>query len=370
MCGRVFVVYLYLFLLIYLFILIYFNEFISFLFLQLHHFYACYRAVVRGKIQAMTSQDMMQSKEDREKAAVLASQYFNLACRYSSIFDVRDVGFSAPFLIIMCGFTGSGKSFIAKRLARMLSLQYISSDEVRKTLFASNATALQSSLSRPETDHSSSGSSSNDKEENKLDSGMYSLNNRELVYNEMNKIAWSHLHAIQNDSFSPSRPFGLKELKIDMQKPSSETASSSTSASYSSASSSNVPLPCSVHNGCILDATFLSRKNRAPAYEIAMSTGAIPILLHVCVTDDTAKARIEHRAQKDKTNPSEGTWNVFVNQKKNFEEFDQLVLSSSRAFNENKLVINIDASIDRPWERAYDEIVMKRDIDMQTLRFG
>lgn len=49
-------------------------------------------------------------------------------------------------IIIVCGLPGSGKSFLASRLAQRLSAQYISSDLVRKAMSATGQYTLKDKL--------------------------------------------------------------------------------------------------------------------------------------------------------------------------------------------------------------------------------
>jgi hypothetical protein len=51
--------------------------------LKLVTFYKCYRAVVRGKIQAFAADEPEQQPKDKEQALQQARKYFNLAWRYS-----------------------------------------------------------------------------------------------------------------------------------------------------------------------------------------------------------------------------------------------------------------------------------------------
>jgi aminoglycoside phosphotransferase family enzyme/predicted kinase len=84
---------------------------------ELLPFYECYRAVVRGKVSALRS--------DADIRA--ASRYFDLANSYAwEEFK--------PFLVLICGLTGCGKSALAKALSRRLGLPVISSDATRKAL--------------------------------------------------------------------------------------------------------------------------------------------------------------------------------------------------------------------------------------------
>ncbi len=78
-------------------------------------FFACYRAIVRGKVNAL------RSRVDE------ASCYFKFALHYT--WEEWK-----PFLVMVCGLTGSGKSTLARELGRRLDLPVISSDAVRKAM--------------------------------------------------------------------------------------------------------------------------------------------------------------------------------------------------------------------------------------------
>jgi aminoglycoside phosphotransferase family enzyme/predicted kinase len=80
-------------------------------------FYQCYRALVRGKVEALRSAGPNSN----------ASGYFRYALRFtwSSL---------KPFLLIVCGLTGSGKSTLARELGERLGMRVINSDTVRKAI--------------------------------------------------------------------------------------------------------------------------------------------------------------------------------------------------------------------------------------------
>jgi aminoglycoside phosphotransferase family enzyme/predicted kinase len=80
-------------------------------------FYKCYRALVRGKVEAMRSQ-----ATDRH-----AARYFRHAARLT--WEPLK-----PFLAMVCGLTGSGKSTLARELGARLGMSVINSDAVRKTI--------------------------------------------------------------------------------------------------------------------------------------------------------------------------------------------------------------------------------------------
>ena len=80
-------------------------------------FYQCYRALVRGKVEALRS-----TGPDSN-----AQRYF----RYASRFTWSSV---KPLLLIVCGLTGSGKSTLARELGERLGMPVINSDTVRKAI--------------------------------------------------------------------------------------------------------------------------------------------------------------------------------------------------------------------------------------------
>jgi predicted kinase len=80
-------------------------------------YYKCYRALVRGKVEAMRA----------KPAGDLVSRYFRYARRVT--WDPFK-----PFLVIVCGLTGSGKSTLARELGERLGMPVINSDSVRKAM--------------------------------------------------------------------------------------------------------------------------------------------------------------------------------------------------------------------------------------------
>jgi hypothetical protein len=80
-------------------------------------FYECYRALVRGKVEALRA----------ETAAQRAPRYF----RYALTKTWQPL---KPFLIMVGGLTGSGKSTLSRELAERLGMPLINSDAVRKQL--------------------------------------------------------------------------------------------------------------------------------------------------------------------------------------------------------------------------------------------
>jgi len=90
-------------------------------------FYKCYRAYVKGKVKSFQSGADDVPEKDRERAKRKAEQYFNLSLRYALLG-------SDPAVIIFMGRVGTGKSTLARHLAKKLNIDFISSDYVRKSL--------------------------------------------------------------------------------------------------------------------------------------------------------------------------------------------------------------------------------------------
>lgn len=91
------------------------------------HFYKCYRAFVRGKVDGFQIGQPEIPAEQREAAAAAARSYFDLAERYASYT-------ASPAIATMVGVTASGKSYLANALASRLGAVVISSDVTRKRL--------------------------------------------------------------------------------------------------------------------------------------------------------------------------------------------------------------------------------------------
>lgn len=87
-------------------------------------FYKGYRAVVRGKVAALTAGALGAQDARREELRREALSYFQLAVGYEL----------PPALVMLCGLPGSGKSFLAPHLARPLRAVLLHSDVRRKAL--------------------------------------------------------------------------------------------------------------------------------------------------------------------------------------------------------------------------------------------
>ena len=93
---------------------------------QLLAFYAAYRAGVRAKVAALRAAQL--SGQDGHAEAVAAARaLLRLARRFS--WRAR-----LPLVLVLCGVSASGKSYLAERLAELSGLPHVSSDLVRKRL--------------------------------------------------------------------------------------------------------------------------------------------------------------------------------------------------------------------------------------------
>lgn len=88
--------------------------------------YKLHRALVRAKVESLTSHDPMVAPAGRDAAAEAARGYFSLACGYAQ--EAR------PALLVVCGTSGSGKSTVARRLADRTGFELLRSDVIRKRL--------------------------------------------------------------------------------------------------------------------------------------------------------------------------------------------------------------------------------------------
>jgi aminoglycoside phosphotransferase family enzyme/predicted kinase len=93
--------------------------------LELLGFYKGYRAYVRGKVEGFKLDDPYISEGEKEKTLDVAASYFDLARAYAR---------AKPMLFITVGLVGTGKSTVAKALAKRLGLVVIASDVTRKQL--------------------------------------------------------------------------------------------------------------------------------------------------------------------------------------------------------------------------------------------
>ncbi len=125
---------------------------------EILNFYKIYRAYVRGKIS------FFQKQKEASKL------YFDLAFGYLP-------NEFKPKLIMMCGFTGAGKSKIAEKLSELIKAEILSSDIIRKKL---------------------AGISIYEKDNSPFGKGIYSSQMTERVYNELATGAYALLREGKN----------------------------------------------------------------------------------------------------------------------------------------------------------------------------
>ncbi|UCG42487.1 MAG: AAA family ATPase [candidate division WOR-3 bacterium] len=96
--------------------------------LRLLDFYKCYRAYVRGKVTSFNLIDPGMSAADKAGARASARRYFSLAWKYA-----RKLG-QKPKLIVVFGLPGTGKTYLAQKLAARLDAFHLMTDSIRKQL--------------------------------------------------------------------------------------------------------------------------------------------------------------------------------------------------------------------------------------------
>jgi uncharacterized protein len=90
-------------------------------------FYKCYRAYVRGKVMSLRLDEPGLSVKDHSAIEAEARAYFDLAWAYAG-------GLGGPTIVVTMGLPASGKTTLARGLARHLGFVHLSSDVVRKSL--------------------------------------------------------------------------------------------------------------------------------------------------------------------------------------------------------------------------------------------
>jgi predicted kinase len=88
--------------------------------------YKFHRALVRAKVESLTSRDPAVAPAERAGAAAAAARYVALALEF-----VRE---SRPAMVVVCGLSGSGKSTVARRFADRFGFDWLRSDDIRKRL--------------------------------------------------------------------------------------------------------------------------------------------------------------------------------------------------------------------------------------------
>jgi predicted kinase len=87
-------------------------------------FYATYRAIVRLKVSCLRLQEV-ENAHDQKTLIEEARLYMDQAYRYA-------IQFGRPTLWVFCGLPATGKSSLARQVAKALSISLFESDRVRK----------------------------------------------------------------------------------------------------------------------------------------------------------------------------------------------------------------------------------------------
>jgi len=149
-------------------------------------FYKCYRAFVRGKVESIKSNQVSVSNSERHFSEELAKRYFKLALYYAVLG-------SLPSIIVIFGVIGTGKSSLAKSFADELSIEVLSSDNIRK-----NMLKIDPKQKRYED----------------YGKGIYSQDTTERVYNLMIELAAVNIN--ENKSIILDASFSQKKFRMQV----------------------------------------------------------------------------------------------------------------------------------------------------------
>jgi aminoglycoside phosphotransferase family enzyme/predicted kinase len=94
---------------------------------RLLDFYKCYRAFVRGKVEGFKLMEPEETEEDKREALLKTRLYFHLAHLYAT-------GGFRPTMLVLRGFSGTGKSALAGKISHKTGFCVRSSDKIRKAL--------------------------------------------------------------------------------------------------------------------------------------------------------------------------------------------------------------------------------------------
>jgi uncharacterized protein len=207
-----------------------------------------YRALVRAKVHALRL-----GRWNDESAS-----YFRLAGQLT--WDARK-----PFLVLVCGLTGSGKSTLSRELGERTGLPVINSDVVRKSITGKSG-----------------------RQDVELNQGIYTPLMNEMTYTDM-----------------------LRQAEKQIER----------------------------GNGAIVDATFVRRAQRDKFARLAEKHHIPLALIHCSASDSATEKRLARRAAKGQ-DVSDGSWQIYVEQKSVAEAPEEFLPSSV-------LTLNTEAPIDR-----------------------
>ena len=96
-------------------------------------FYKCYRAMVRVKVGCLRQAQRAAAGASDKNLETTVRRYMRLAYRYA-------LAFSRPAVWVVCGPIAAGKSTMARALSEVLAVSVLSTDEMRRKLFAHTPT--------------------------------------------------------------------------------------------------------------------------------------------------------------------------------------------------------------------------------------
>jgi hypothetical protein len=228
--------------------------------------YRCYRAYVRGKVDSLLLDEPEVPDNERERARLRATAYFDLAHRYAT-------ESYPPALVMMIGLSGTGKSYVAGALAARIGAALVRSDVVRKQAAGIDPTTPMRAA---------------------IDTGIYADAARASVYPLMHARARDYLGQGQ---------------------------------------------------GVVLDATYISRANRAAARRVAADAGVPFLAIEVTATEDLVRDRLAAR-QAQPGAASDADWQVYLAQRRRLEPPTELPPAAIvRIGASQPLVANIDAAV-------------------------
>ncbi len=133
--------------------------------LKLLDFYRCYYAYVRGKVISFRLDQKEIAEKEPKEISETAARYFDFSYNYAARLE-------KPVLILTAGLMGSGKSYQARTLAKILGARIIRTDVLRKEMLN-----IEPTQSRKEN----------------FGQGIYSEESSRLTYDKVYDIAATYL---------------------------------------------------------------------------------------------------------------------------------------------------------------------------------